>query len=308
MLDKMIFSHRRFSAPWFRSWLYIVLGAFLLAAGFVLFITPYRIVPGGVYGTGVVLHHLFPAIPVGTFGLMLDIPLLLTGLWMFGAKFGTKTLIAAVLTPVFMNAMTRFVGEDPATMLGGSIDLSGDVLLSCIFGGVLIGTGMALILRTHATSGGTDIIAMIVHRFARLPIARCLLIVDSCVVILGLIVLKDWRIPLYSLITIYVSTKVVDWVLDGGGSNKLLFILSEKHELIRRLIIEKLERGGTYIQSTGMFSMEDKQMIFVVLNRNELPVVQDYIREIDERAFLVVMNAHEIYGEGFKALNVKKGD
>ncbi len=306
MWDKIVFPNRRFSGRWFRDWICIVLGAFVLAAGFVLFITPYHIVPGGVYGTGIVLHYLFPQVQVGTFGLMLDIPLLCVALWVFGAKFGTKTIVAALLTPVFMNTLTHFIGEDPAAMLAGNIDLSGDVLLSCIFGGVLIGVGMGLILRTHATSGGTDIVAMIVHRFTRMPIARCLLIVDSCVVVLGLIVLKDWRIPLYSLITIYVSTQLVDWVLDGGGSNKLLFILSEKNEQIRTLIIEKLERGGTYIQSTGMFSMQDKQMIFVVLDRTELPVVQDYIRRIDPRAFLVVMNAHEIYGEGFKPILEEK--
>lgn len=300
MFDKIVFPHKRFSLRWFKSWIYIVLGAFLLSAGFVLFITPYHIVPGGVYGTGIVLHYLFPNIQVGTFGLMLDVPLLLIAFWVFGAKFGAKTIVAAILTPVIMNTMTHFIGENPATMLNGSIDLSNDVLLSCIFGGVLVGIGQGLILRTHATSGGTDIIAMIVHKFTRLPIARCLLIVDSFVVVLGLIVLKDWRIPLYSLITIYVATQMVDYVLDGGGSNKLLFILSEKHDLIRNLIIEKLERGGTYIHSTGMYSMQDKDMIFVVLDRNELPIVQDYIREIDEHAFMVVMNAHEIYGEGFK--------
>ena len=282
-------------------WAYIVVGAFLLAAGFVLFITPYNIVPGGVYGTGVVLHYLFPDIQVGTFGLMLDIPLLLIAFWIFGAKFGAKTIVAAILVPVFMNSMTWLIGtEDPALMLNGSINLSNDVLLSCIFGGILVGFGQGLILRTHATSGGTDIIAMIVHKFTRLPIARCILIVDSCVVILGLIVLKDWRIPLYSLITIYVATKLIDYVLDGGGSNKLLFILSDKHEMIRKLIIEELDRSGTYIHSTGMYSMQNKDMIFVVLNRSELPIVQDYIKEIDDKAFMVVMNAHEIYGEGFK--------
>jgi uncharacterized membrane-anchored protein YitT (DUF2179 family) len=300
MQNLIVFPFKKFSLQWYRSWIYIVLGAFLLASGFVLFISPYHIVPGGVYGVGIVLHYLFPEIPVGTFGLMMDIPLLLTAFWMFGAKFGSKTIVAALLVPLIMNTMTRFIGENPASMLGGTIDLRGDVLLSCLFGGILIGVGQGLILRTHATSGGTDILAMILQRFSRLPISRCILIVDSLVVILGLIVLRDWRIPLYSLIAIYVSTKLIDYVLDGGGSNKLLFILSEKHEMIRGLIIEKLERGGTYIHSTGMFSMEDKRMIFVVLERQELPVVQDYIREIDPRAFLVVLNAHEIYGEGFK--------
>lgn len=191
MPEKILFSYECFSLRWFKSWIYILLGSIFIAAAFVLFITPYHIVPGGVYGTGVVLHYLFPAIQVGTFGLMLDIPLLLIAFLIFGAKFGAKTIVAAAFTPVVMNLMTYYIGEDPASMLGGSINLSHDVLLSCIFGGVFLGFGMALILKTHATSGRTDIIAMILHKFARWPIGRCILVVDSCVVLLGLIVLKD---------------------------------------------------------------------------------------------------------------------
>ncbi len=294
VFEKMLLKERLFSRRWFLSWGSIVAGCFVVAAAFVLFITPYRIVPGGVYGIGVVLHSLFPGIPVGTFGLMLDAPLLGIAFWLFGRRFGAKTIVAA--------GLTALIGEDPATMLGGGIDLSGDVLLSSLFGGVLCGVGLGLILRAHATSGGTDIVAMIVHRYTRLPIARCLLIVDSCVVLLGLIVLRDWRIPLYSLVTIYLTTKVMDYILDGGSSNKLLFILSERYESIRNLILDGLDRGGTYIHSTGMYSMQDKKMIFVVINRKELPVVQDYIKQIDPYAFMVVMNAHEIYGEGFKSL------
>ena len=120
-----------------RQWLFVVVGAALLATAFVLFITPYRIVPGGVYGMGVVLNYLFPAIQVGTYGLSMDIPLLLIAFRLFGAKFGSKTIVAALLTPLFMDSMTYLIGSDPATMLGGKIDLSGDVLLSCIFGGIL---------------------------------------------------------------------------------------------------------------------------------------------------------------------------
>lgn len=307
MQTKILFPQRKFTLQWFKMWLYIVLGTFLLSTGFVLFITPYNIVPGGVYGTGIVLHYLFPNIQVGTFGLMLDVPLLLTAFLVFGAKFGAKTIVSALLIPVFMNGMTWLIGtEDPALMLNGSINLSNDILLSCIFGGILVGVGQGLILRTHATSGGTDIIAMILHKFTRIPIARSMQIVDSFIVILGLLVLKDWRIPLYSLITIYVATKMIDYVLDGGGSNKALFILSGKHELIREMIMDKLERGGTYIHSTGMYSMQEKNMIFVVVDRAQLPVVQDYIKDIDPKAFMVVMNAHEIYGEGFKPLIEKK--
>jgi uncharacterized membrane-anchored protein YitT (DUF2179 family) len=302
LLESIRFDEKLFSPRWFRSWLSIAAGCSLVAAAFVLFITPYRIVPGGVYGIGVVLHSLFPGIPVGTFGLMFDAPLLLIAFGLFGRRFGAKTIAAALLTPLLMNALTVLVGEDPATMLAGRIDLRGDVLLSALFGGVLCGAGLGLILRSYATSGGTDIVAMILHRYTRLPIARCLLIVDSCVVVMGLVVLGDWLIPLYSLVTIYVTTQVMDYILDGGGSNKLLFILSDRYESIRELILGKLERGGTYIHSTGMYTMRDRKMIFVVINRRELPLVQDYIKQIDPCAFMVVMNAHEIYGEGFKSL------
>lgn len=283
-----------------RQWVYVVMGAALLAAAFVLFITPYRIVPGGVYGMGVVLNYLFPAIQVGTYGLAMDIPLLIIAFRIFGARFGTKTIVAAVLTPVIMDTMTLLIGSDPAAMLGGKIDLSNDVLLSCIFGGTLMGLGIGLILKTHATSGGTDIVAMIVSRYLHLPISRAVLYVDSLVVLFGLIVLGDWKLPLYSLVTIFVSSRVIDYIVDGGSGDKLLFILSGKHDEIRDYILGDLDRGGTYIKASGMYSGADKEMIFVVVSRREVSLLRDRIREVDPDAFMIVVNAHETLGEGFK--------
>lgn len=284
----------------FRQWLYVVVGAALLATAFVLFITPYRIVPGGVYGMGVVLNYLFPKIQVGTYGLSMDIPLLIIAFRIFGARFGTKTIVAAVLTPLIMDTMTLLVGSDPATMLGGKIDLSNDVLLSCIFGGTLMGAGVGLILKTHATSGGTDIVAMIVSKYLHMPISRAVLYVDSLVVLFGLVVLGDWKLPLYSLVTIFVSSRVIDYIVDGGSGDKLLFILSEKHDRIRDYILDGLERGGTYIKASGMYTGADKEMIFVVVSRREVSLMRDRIREVDPEAFMIVVDAHETLGEGFK--------
>lgn len=283
-----------------RQWLYVVVGAALLAAAFVLFITPYRIVPGGVYGMGVVLNYLFPAIPVGTYGLSMDIPLLIIAFRIFGARFGTKTIVAAILTPLFMNGLTWFAGTDPVTMFGGKIDLSDDVLLSCIFGGTLMGLGIGLILKTHATSGGTDIVAMIVSRYLHMPISRAVLYVDSLVVLFGLIVLGDWKLPLYSLVTIFVSSRVIDYIVDGGSGDKLLFILSGNHDQIRDYILDGLDRGGTYIKASGMYTGADKEMIFVVVSRREVSLMRDRIREVDPDAFMIVVDAHETLGEGFK--------
>lgn len=283
-----------------RQWLYVVVGAALLAAAFVLFITPYRIVPGGVYGMGVVLNYLFPAIPVGTYGLSMDIPLLIIAFRIFGARFGTKTIVAAILTPLFMNGLTWFAGTDPVTMFGGKIDLSDDVLLSCIFGGTLMGLGIGLILKTHATSGGTDIVAMIVSKYLHMPISRAVLYVDSLVVLFGLIVLGDWKLPLYSLVTIFVSSRVIDYIVDGGSGDKLLFILSDRHDQIRDYILDGLDRGGTYIKASGMYTGADKEMIFVVVSRREVSLMRDRIREVDPDAFMIVVDAHETLGEGFK--------
>lgn len=290
-----------------KSYVLILFGAFLIATAFVLFITPYKIVPGGVYGAGVVFNYLFPSIQVGTWGLMMDVPLLITALLLFGRVFGAKTIFAAVSCPIIMDAMTYIVGSDPATMLGGSIDLSNDVLLSCLFGGVIMGAGISLILKSRATSGGTDIVAMIVSRYAHIPIARALMIVDSLVVVFGLLVLGDWKVPLYSLVTIFVSTKVIDFVLEGGSGDKLIFILSEHHHDIRNFILEDLSRGGTYIHAAGMYTNAPKEMIFVVISRREMPLLQDRVRQSDPQAFMIVVNAHETLGDGFKTFQEKIG-
>lgn len=290
-----------------KPYIYIVIGAILISAAFVLFITPYRIVPGGVYGAGVVLNYLFPFFQVGTWGLALDIPLMMIAFWVFGGKFGAKTVVAALILPVIMNGMTFLVGSDPVTMLGGTINLSDDVLLACIVGGVVMGAGMSLILKSRATSGGTDIVAMIISRFAHMPIARALLIVDSCVVIFGLLVFGDWKVPLYSLVTIFVSSKIVDLVLEGGSGDKLIFIISKAHEQIRCYILEDLSRGGTYIKSQGMYTKVEKDMVFVVISRRELPLLQEFVRRNDPDAFMIVVNAHETLGDGFKTFQERIG-
>lgn len=283
------------------SWFCVILGSVILSAGFVLFMNPYRVVPGGVYGTGIVLHALVPSVQVGTFGLMLDIPLLLIGLKVFGRMFGAKTVTAALLIPVLMNTMTYFIGENPATMFGGKMDLSNDLFLVCIFGGVLIGAGLGMIIKTEATSGGTDIVAMLLVKYARFSFSRGVLLVDSLVVIFGMVVLGDWRLPLYSLVTIFVTTRVIDFIVDGASYDKLLFIISDRNDDIREYILEKMGRGGTFIKSSGMYTGAGREMIFLVVSRSEVSAIKGMIKEIDPQSFVVIVDAHQTYGDGFKA-------
>ena len=283
-----------------RSALWLMIGSICVAAAFAFFMNPYRVVPGGVYGLGIVLHELFPSIQVGTFGLMFDIPLLLIALKVFGKRFGGKTFVSAMIIPIIMNAMGWAFGDEPTTMFGGKMDLSNDLFLVCVFGGVFLGGGLGMILKSGATSGGTDIVSMLLVKYARIPFSRGVLMVDSCVVIFGIIVLGDWRLPLYSLVTIFVATRMIDFVVDGASYDKLLFIISDRKEEIREFILSEMDRGGTSIKTTGMYTGQPREMIFLVVSRNEVATIEGMIKHIDPGSFVVVVNAYRTYGDGFK--------
>lgn len=312
------------SWAWWRSWFLIFFGCATMGTGFVLFINPYNFVPGGVYGMGIVLHNIFPSIQVGTFGYMFDIPLMITAMLVFGGQFGTRTVVAALFTPGFMNVLTRLVypsaeaveSLDPALLLGGRLNLSGDLLLTCVIGAVVVGVGQGIVVRQQATTGGTDIVGMLLQKFAGIKFSTGILLADGFVVLSGLAVIgfgvgtgdavsNGWMLTLYSLITIYISSRVVAYLLDGASYDKLLFIISDHHDKLKRFIIDDLDRSATYIKSKGMYTDASRDMIFLVISRKEVRLVQHKIKEIDPRAFVVVTDAYETYGEGFKAFPEK---
>ena len=307
-----------FSASWWWSWFKIVVGCALLAAGYVLFITPYNIVPGGVYGAGIVLHNIFPSIQVGTFGYMFDSILLVMAFIIFGPRFGAKTVVAALLTPGLMNLFTYLVypdsaleSLDPSLMLNGMLDWSDHLMLAAIVGAVILGAGVGLVVREQATTGGTDIVAMILQKYCRMTFSKGVLIADSLVVLAGLVVIglgsdeggniQALELTGYSLIAIYVSSRVLALMLDGASYDRIIFIVTSHHnEEFRRYILEEMDRSGTYIKTSGMYTNAEKEMVFLVVPRHELPKVQRAIKEYDPKAFMVVANAYNTYGEGFK--------
>jgi len=290
-------NEKLFSAKWFKAYSLIISGTFSVAVSYVFFITPYKIVPGGIYGIAIVLHHLFN-LPVGLIALCFNIPLTIIGVKVLGPRFGVKTVVSFVLTAVFVDTLTYFFGNDP-------LGLGDDVLLSSVFGGLVLGLGVGLVFKAKATSGGSDVIAMILTKYSKLPLGHSVLVVDSVIVLTGLIAFGDWKIPLYSWIVIFILSKTVDVVLEGISYDKTLFIISEKHEEIKEKIINDLHRGGTLIKGKGMYKGDDRSIIFTVVNRRELAILQSYILHIDPNAFLTVINANEIIGKGFKSLNEK---
>jgi uncharacterized membrane-anchored protein YitT (DUF2179 family) len=297
---------KMFSKQWFIDYTLILFGSFILAAGFVYFVTPHKIVPGGVYGIAIVVHYITAGmfsfwpdgIPIGLFGLVLNIPLTIAGIKILGPRFGVKTIIGFVLTSFFIDGIT-YLRPD------GDAPLVNDVLLSSVFAGVLIGIGLGLIFKSRATSGGSDIIAMIIAKYTSLQLGKLMIYVDSVIVLMGLAAFKDWHIPLYSWVVIYVTGRAIDMILEGADYNKALLIVSKKHQDIKNKILVDLERGGTYLRGEGMFTGEEKQIIYTVVSRRELAILQKYIGAIDPDAFITVMDAREILGEGFQSLGKK---
>ncbi|MCF8367578.1 MAG: YitT family protein [Bacteroidales bacterium] len=294
-----IVKEKLFSKNWFIAYSQIIVGAFIMASGFVLFISPYKIVPGGVYGISIVLHHLIGT-PIGLVALCFDIPLTLIGIKVLGPRFGIKTVIGFVLTAIFVDLLTYLWGENPL--------VENDALLSSIFGGLFIGLGLGLIFKAKATSGGSDIVAMIISKYTRLPLGQLMIAVDSAIVIIGLVVFNDWKIPLYSLIVIFITGRVIDVVLQGISYDKTLFIISDRPKELRDKIIIDLNRGGTFIQGKGMYNDADRTIIYTVVNRREMAILQDFVHRIDPNAFMTVINANEILGNGFKSLKDKISD
>jgi len=295
-----------FSRKWLIDNLFLITGSFILATAFVFFITPHKIVPGGVYGISIVVHYLTKGVfsfwpdgvPIGLFALMLDIPLILAGIKILGPRFGVKTITGSVLTAVFTDLLTwlRPLANSP---------LVNDVLLSVIFAGVLAGFGLGLIFKSRATSGGSDIIAMIIGKYTHIQLGRLMIYVDSVIVLFGLFAFGDWAIPLYSWIVIYITGKVIDITLEGADYNKALLIISKQHEVIKNKLIVDLDRGGTYLRGEGMYTGEEKRIIYTIVSRREVAVLKEYISNIDPDAFITVMDTKEILGEGFQSLNQK---
>ena len=288
-----ITKEKLFSWEWFKAYSLIVLGTFIMGVAYVVFISPFKFAPGGVYGIAIVLHHLFH-FPIGLSGIMMDIPLTIVGFWVLGPRFGVKTIVGMLLLSGWISAIEFFYGYEPF--------VPGQPLLSALYGGVLVGIGLGLVFKSKATSGGSDIIAMMIAKYTHMSLGQLMIIVDSTIVLLSWIAFKDPMIPLISWVIIFITGKVVDIMIEGIGYEKTLFIISEKHQEIRDKIINDMGRGGTFIAGKGMYAGKDKTVIFAVVNRREMVILKSFISKIDPNAFLTVVNANEVLGDGFKKL------
>jgi len=270
-----------------KSYIIITIGCFICAMGFDIFLIPNKIAPGGVTGIATVLHHQF-GFAVGMTMLIINIPLFLMGFRYLGGPFGIKTFYATVILSIFTDA------------LAGLPVLTQDPLLASIFGGMVIGLGLGLTIYCNSTTGGTDLLAMLINRFLpSVSVGRILLIIDGLVVTFAAISFHNYEVGLYSAITIYLAAKLIDEIVAGADHAKGVYIISQKEAEIAEKLLSR-NRGVTALHGKGMWTGDQKEVLFCIIRPREIPKVKRVIREIDPDAFVFVTQVSEVLGDGFK--------
>lgn len=266
----------------------IVVGCLIGGAAYPMFLVPNNIAPGGLTGVATVLNFLMD-VPVGLTSMLMNVPLFIIGYKAMGRVFVFRSLVATVLFSLAID----LIQVPPVTM---------DPLLGTLYGGVLLGIGLGLILRGGATTGGTDMVARMVHkRLPFLSVGMFLLLIDGAVVILASICV-GLNEGLYAMISIFVSSKLIDMVMAGLSSTKACYIITSATDRITQRIMTELDRGVTHLEAKGAYSGQQRPVILCVLSSQELARIKDIVREEDERAFMFVTGAHEALGEGFSKL------
>lgn len=281
-----------------RDSLYIVLGALLQAVGYSAFIAPCEIVPGGVYGITIALNHItkgvFPflpnGLPIGITALFFNIPLMILAARKLGLSSGWKTALAFSLISIFTDAISVVMRHEGL--------VAEDRLLSAFYGGAIIGLGVFLIFKAGGTSAGTDVLGRLLAKGRNIKLSNAIIIVDSIVVVFGLLVFKDWKVPLYSWLTIFVYGKVVEF-LQPENPKKAVFIVSSKTEELRYMLLHVLKLRGTILNGKGLYQSEQREILFLITERKIVPQLKSTVLEIDGKAFISTMDASHDPAEVF---------
>ena len=264
----------------------VILGSVLVALGLSAFIVPNKIVDGGVTGLSILIHYL-TGLPIGWLIMAINIPIFLVGIRFVGWRFGLRSLLGVVAISVAVEVSAHVP------------TVTHDLLLASVFGGIVEGVGMGLVLRSQGSLGGTDILAVVFSHLMGFTVGELLLGID--ILIIGAAAIAfDVERAMYALITMFVASRLVDAVQEGLNHTKTMLIISDRAEAIAGRILTELERGVTYLSGQGAYSGDSKRVIYTVITRAEIARVKAIVWDLDKDAFVTVSDAHEVLGEGFK--------
>ncbi len=271
-----------------KNFINIVIGTFLVSLGVVLFFVSNNFTTGGTPGMALLLHHL-SGFTIGSMILAINIPLLVIGIKYLGKMFATRTIVAILLISLFVDLFLEVLH------LKG---LSENIILAAIFGGAIIGLGVGLILQGNASAGGSTIIAKIVCANSEIKPGQVILFVDFFIIVSSIYVFGDIDKALWSIISIYVTSRCIDLFLSGNPTKKIVHLVSNQPEKLSEKIINTLGDNGTIIKGTGLHINQQKNIIFIVVELGKLRMLRELIKENDPDAFMVVMDASELLGRG----------
>lgn len=277
-------SSARIVSKWM-EYIYIIIGAAIIAIAFNTLLLPNHVASGGVSGISTILNSLTgwtPAFIQWAF----NIPLFIAGVLFLGYQFGIKTFVGTMLLPLFVYLTQHF---DTWTH---------QPLVAALFGGVLVGAGLGIVFRGKASTGGTDVVAQILHKYTHLSLGICVALIDGFVVVTAMAVF-DVESGLYALVALYATSKTIDLVQVGLNQSKSVLIISENQDAIREAVLYKIDRGITRLSAQGGYTDDEKQILLCVIEQREFTRLKEVIKEIDPNAFVVVMSASEVLGEGF---------
>ena len=272
-----------------KSYAVITLGSLLYALAYNIFYAPNLVAMGGLTGLGQVLNALIPVLPVGTTVFVMNVPLFFLGWKFIGGHLLVSSLYAMTFSSFAIDVLDMIYQFPPM-----------DTMLAAIFGGALLGAGIGLVFSKGATTGGTDLIARLLKlKFAWLPMGTLVLIPDFIVIVLAAIAFGKVESALYGIVSLYITTKVMDTVLYGLDSSKVAYIISDSYREIADAIIA-MDRGATLLHGEGVYSGNEKKVLMVAFKQKEIVPLKEKVNEIDPHAFLIVCDAHDVLGEGFR--------
>ncbi len=268
------------------EYVYVIVGAAIVAIGFNVFLLPNQVASGGVSGISTILHGLFGWNP-GLVQYAFNIPLFLAGVLILGKKFGVKSFVGTITLP-FIVLLTN--NWEPWT---------DNPLLGALFGGIVVGLGIGLVFKGNASTGGTDLLAQIITKYTGLSLGTSVLLIDGIIAISAAIVF-DLEKGLYALIGLYVTTKTIDIIQLGFSQSKMVYIITLKQDEVRDAIYAEIDRGVTKLPAIGGYTGEARPVLMVVVYQTEFTKLKQLIKNVDPSAFVIVSDAYEVLGEGFK--------
>jgi uncharacterized membrane-anchored protein YitT (DUF2179 family) len=274
-----------------KEYIMITFGSVLVAIGIYYFLVPSNLAAGGISGLSMVISSFIPGLPIGLLMMAMNIVLFIVAFIFLGSGFGAKTIYSSLsLSGVVWLLEKLFPISGP---------LTGDIFIELIFGILIAAIGMGIIFNQNASTGGTDIIAKIINKYLHINIGKSLLLSDFSITLLAALAF-DARTGMYALMGVVINGFVIDTVIEGLNVSKQVMIVSEKSELIKEFILKELDRGATIYTAKGAYTNDEKEIITSTISRKEVVRLKNFVKEVDKKAFMTIIDAHETLGEGFK--------